>query len=280
METHTYSWGEFYETTKACENYEEIKEKFAIFPALDKAKTWEEIREIILPLTSDQVNWLNSPCLDGLRSVRFRETHNFVFDLCYDLTDYVETLKFLVEKNLVRLEDINIFNFTVACDKGSVETVNWMISLKRIDINGRNYTTTPLTHTCNSGQLEVAKILIENGADLHTDRDRPLLVSCEHGHIEIVKFLLEKGAHIYFDSPLYEAACLGHTKIVELLLDYGATITDLALKGAFLKDHADIVKLLISRGANIQCIVKNYKRRLDTCRAILDKMEEIRIEKN
>lgn len=271
----THSWGEFYETAKACDNYEEIKGKFAIFEALDKAKIWREIQEIIRPLTTDQVNWLNSPCLDGLRYLNLRATSDFVFDLCYALSDYVETLKFLTEKNLIPLEQINLFNFTVACDRGSIETVKWMLSLKRIDINGRNYNVrTPLTSTCGSGQLEIVKILIENGADIHIDQDRPLLASCEYGHIEIVKFLLEKGARIYADSPLYEAASLGNTKVVELLLDHGAIITDRVLTAAFYENRADTVKLLLSCGANVRCIVKNYKEKLDTCRAVLNKMEE------
>lgn len=45
----SYSWGEFYETTKTCIGYsEEEKKKFKVFEALDEAKTFEEIKHIIL----------------------------------------------------------------------------------------------------------------------------------------------------------------------------------------------------------------------------------------
>lgn len=67
MTTLTYSWGEFYETMRTCEEYtEEIQKKFAVFEALDRAVTVEEIKEIIKPLTENEINWLNSPCLDGI----------------------------------------------------------------------------------------------------------------------------------------------------------------------------------------------------------------------
>ena len=46
-----YSCGEFYETTKKCDGYnEEEQKKFAVFEALDRATTFEEIVTIITPL--------------------------------------------------------------------------------------------------------------------------------------------------------------------------------------------------------------------------------------
>ena len=56
-----YSWGEFYETTKNCNDYgEEEKKKFAVFEALDKVTTIEEIYVIIMPLSEDEINWLKN----------------------------------------------------------------------------------------------------------------------------------------------------------------------------------------------------------------------------
>jgi hypothetical protein len=123
--THTYTWGEFYETTRACDNYEEIKGKFSVFKDLEKAKTWDIIVIILSSLDEDRINWLNSPCLDGLVYIRQRlaqATYSVVNILCSAPGDYVETFKFLLEKRIVGIVG---FELEKACVNGLVETVNF-----------------------------------------------------------------------------------------------------------------------------------------------------------
>jgi hypothetical protein len=97
MTTHTYSWGEFFETVKACDDFEEQKEKFAIFEALDKATTKKEIRKIVKLLTQEQINWLNSPCLDGIIAT-IQDPENAFLN---STKEFLETFKYYQEKNLI-----------------------------------------------------------------------------------------------------------------------------------------------------------------------------------
>ena len=49
---------------------------------------------------------------------------------------------------------------------------------------------------CN--HLDVVSLLLENGADIHTqlvDGASPLFISAQNGHLKMVQFLLTKGAN-------------------------------------------------------------------------------------
>jgi hypothetical protein len=91
-----HSWGEFYETAKACDGYsEEERKKFIVFENLDKATTFEEIKNIISTLASDEINWLNSSCLDGIVSA-IMAPEKFIEK------EYTETWKFFLNKKLIK----------------------------------------------------------------------------------------------------------------------------------------------------------------------------------
>ena len=50
---------------------------------------------------------------------------------------------------------------------------------------------------CQKGHVEVAKLLVDRGAD--TDKARgdgatPLIIACQKGHLEVVKILVDSGA--------------------------------------------------------------------------------------
>ena len=53
---------------------------------------------------------------------------------------------------------------------------------------------TPLTATCNEGNLELARFLIENGADpnkARRDSATPLFIASQRGYLEIVQLLID-----------------------------------------------------------------------------------------
>lgn len=108
-----------------------------------------------------------------------------------------------------------------------------------------------------SGQLEVAKYLIENGADVHHDHDSALIdASSGSDNLQMVKFLLANGAdvHAMNDEPLHLAAMYGLLDIVQLLLENGANVhayNEEALRRAAAKGHLDVVKYMVEKGANI-----------------------------
>lgn len=94
---------------------------------------------------------------------------------------------------------------------------------------------TPLFHACKKDkpwQVELAKILIKEGADIHysvrPSRDTPLHVAAAHGNTRMVLLLLENGAHIeaknsFDETPFQLAASHGDLHLMKHLLDRGAS---------------------------------------------------------
>lgn len=44
------------------------------------------------------------------------------------------------------------------------------------------------------GHLEIVKVLLDCGADIHVHRDYPVRMAAAHGHLSTVQYLVEKGA--------------------------------------------------------------------------------------
>ncbi|MFT4553765.1 MAG: ankyrin repeat protein [Chlamydiales bacterium] len=87
----------------------------------------------------------------------------------------------------------------------------------------------PLSIACGTGNIEIALLLIEQGADIHQDTlgNTPLQVACKSGEIRLVHKLLEKGASINSPndeklSPAHLAILHGHEELALDLLERGA----------------------------------------------------------
>lgn len=211
----TYSWGEFYETAKACENYEEIKEKFAIFEALDDAKTLQEIKDIIwlgkglkTRLTQEQIDWLNSPCLDGIietiENPRIRLLLN---------KEFPETCKYYLDKGLI----------------------------KRF-----------LIGACRAGFTKIVEVFLDRGANIHFNKNQALIYAFNR-NIETAKFLLERGAIITDDNRgyyLYDSIKHGSLEMVQRLLTENYE-PKTELQNAIYFDHMNIVKFLLDKGYKV-----------------------------
>lgn len=113
----------------------------------------------------------------------------------------------------------------------------------------------PLMLASLRGQLDLARKLIERGADVNKPGWAPLHYAATNGHLEIMDLLLENHAYIDAESPngttpLMMAAMYGSTPAVKLLLDAGAdptlrnqlgmTAVDFANK-ASRRDAADMI---------------------------------------
>ncbi len=149
--------------------------------------------------------------------------------------------------------------FFDAIRSGDLDSVNKLLAKKAItvktqDING----LTPLAITASQTNIEMAKLLIDNKADVNSTagrRDFPVLMfAVTEGQTEMVKFLIDQGANVsaVADSSsdsryksgitaLMMAAAKGHSQIVELLIDKGA---DVNAKGAW--------EITTGRGVNLQ----------------------------
>ncbi|MEW6040593.1 MAG: ankyrin repeat domain-containing protein, partial [Elusimicrobiota bacterium] len=152
--------------------------------------------------------------------------------------------------------------------ENSVETAKSLIN-KSVDVNIKGkYDLTPLMWAAISNSSGVAKVLIENGADINTSRcainngETALFFAIEYNSTETIKILLKMGADINITdkdgmTPLMYAINNNNQKLTKLLLDKGADFDahsydgDSALTLAVIGNHPEIVKMLLAKGANI-----------------------------
>ncbi|VDI03521.1 Hypothetical predicted protein [Mytilus galloprovincialis] len=117
--------------------------------------------------------------------------------------NYDSVVKLLVCKGVDRgYKKDNVLGWkslmTVACTKGSILAVKYLIE-KKVDVNqvGDNEHA-PICIACNNGYNEIVELLIKNGATLNypciKDGKTPLYFACKLGFDKIAETLLENGA--------------------------------------------------------------------------------------
>ncbi|XP_039267948.2 ankyrin repeat and MYND domain-containing protein 2-like isoform X1 [Styela clava] len=88
-----------------------------------------------------------------------------------------------------------------AIDKGNIETVKRLITEEKVPTNIMDeHDMSPLLQASYRGHLEIAEILLQNGADVnatsHTNFYTPLMMAAISGKQETVKLLLDAGASV------------------------------------------------------------------------------------
>jgi hypothetical protein len=116
-----------------------------------------------------------------------------------------------------------------------------------------------------NGHLEVVRLLIANGADVHAGNDFALELASKNGHLEVVRLLVSNGANVNAmnDNALRLASKNGHLEVVRLLIDNGANVNardNYALESASTYGHLEIVRLLVANGANVNAMNDNALR--------------------
>jgi len=131
------------------------------------------------------------------------------------------------------------------------------------DVNAKCGGFYPLHEVSIYGQIDTARILLENGAHVNVEgsgRFTPLHYASKFGHPKLTRLFLEHGANLnartkWNDTPLYLASREGHLEIVRLLLNHGADVTirgdeDLTpYQVATQLGHHDVAQLLSEHGA-------------------------------
>ena len=119
---------------------------------------------------------------------------------------------------------------------------------------------TPLRHTCWDGDLEIATLLIEAGANVNAENKHgwtPLSAACTVGDLEMVTLLIEAGADVNAknmngNTPLHVACSEGRLEIATLLIEEGADVNAKNKRGNTpLRESGipKIIKLLKAAGA-------------------------------
>ncbi len=129
---------------------------------------------------------------------------------------------------------------------------------------------TPLHMAVARGSVEIAKLLIEAGADVEAEtvapsqkKAHPLHTAAYSNRAPVAALLIERGAKVdardsQGSTPLMIAASSGNTKVAELLLQAGAdplaedsSDHDTPIYVAAMNGHLDVVKLMLSKGVSV-----------------------------
>ncbi|XP_014272307.1 serine/threonine-protein phosphatase 6 regulatory ankyrin repeat subunit B [Halyomorpha halys] len=167
-------------------------------------------------------------------------------------------------------KDGNALNW--ATKERKQNAVQWLIA-QNISLESRDgYHMSPLQTASYNGDLESAKLLLDNGADIESFDNywwTPMFWSTANGHIDVVQLLLNRSAIVERSdmsgmTPLHEAA-MGHsvnytgdgTDMLALLLDHGAVIQTksnngfTALHWAAGSDRLHAAGYLLKRGSDV-----------------------------
>ncbi|THZ51416.1 hypothetical protein D6C88_09769 [Aureobasidium pullulans] len=134
---------------------------------------------------------------------------------------------------------------------------------KGANVDGADGCPTPLERAVFRGCNSTVQLLIDHGARAGA---RALIDAALLGHTRMIKLLLAQDVDIEGDeeytTPLHQAAMKGHRESVRLLLYHGADIDSTheygsALYVAAIWNEVEMMELLISRGADVELAIEN-----------------------
>ncbi|XP_067212534.1 protein fem-1 homolog A isoform X3 [Linepithema humile] len=192
--------------------------------------------------------------------------------LTYGLRNRLERFKRKERKEIVSRMKDGCAPLFIACKRGHVEIVEYLITKCDADIEQRGkyevpddrsvHCATPLWCAAVSGNLEVIKCLISHGADVNAVSDSgstPVRSACFMTHMDIVSYLVENGADILKANYNGGTCLINSVQSVELctfLLEHGADVnaTDIqnktALHYAIQEHRLHTTKLLLEYNAD------------------------------
>ncbi|PSN58319.1 hypothetical protein C0J52_00105 [Blattella germanica] len=192
--------------------------------------------------------------------------------LSYQLRTQLERFCREVRKEIAcRLKD-GCAPLFIACKRGHVEIVEYLITVCNVDVEQRGlyevpddhsvHCVTPLWCAAVSGKLAVIKCLVEHGADVNAISDTgstPVRSACFMTHLDIVSYLVEHGADILRPNYNGGTCLINSVQSVQLclyLLVHGASVNTrdiqnkTALHYAIQEHRLETTKLLLDHGAD------------------------------
>lgn len=120
---------------------------------------------------------------------------------------------------------------------------------------------TPLFFACRDNDVEMARLLIQGGADVNYCASLLLAVASPHKDLTVFKLLIERGADVTANdmhrSALARVAQEGNAEAVRLLLARGADVNyknvtgDTPLMMACVSGHSEVARALLNGGAEV-----------------------------
>ncbi|RYC79293.1 hypothetical protein BFJ63_vAg17827 [Fusarium oxysporum f. sp. narcissi] len=152
-----------------------------------------------------------------------------------------------------------------ACEEGHLTIAAFLLD------QGAQVVVDELVRFVKNGNIEVAKMLLEKGANpraVTKDGKTPLHIASQYGRFEIAKMLLEKGADARAATkngwtPLHGASQNGYLEIAKMLLEKGANPRAATKDGrtplhdASQNGHLEVVKMLLEKGADAAAATKD-----------------------
>jgi ankyrin repeat protein len=143
---------------------------------------------------------------------------------------------------------------------GLPDLVKFLVTEFKLDLNARGFfdDVTPLHLASRDGRVEVARVLLEYGANVNA-RDiskwTPLRHALDKGHVKVAQVLIKNGADVGAQGldewmPLHWASRHGQAELVQVLLEHGATMDAKDVYGwtpcrrALDEGHVEVVQVL------------------------------------
>ena len=205
-------------------------------------------------------------CIPGCGKKQNKPTEHPIFDC---ITHSNEGIVLEMLKGITNVDSLRNSRgdtpLIVAARRGWNQVVMRLLALHAdVNIHSTNGLYTPLIAASMFGQLETARILITNGADVNAVAifDHTALMGASITRPPLVEYLTKNGAEVnrkmtvVGHTPLFFAAMNNQSAAVETLLEKGAEINGLDRGGrtplilACQLGHADVVRVLLVHHAD------------------------------
>jgi len=177
----------------------------------------------------------------------------------------------------------------MASSEGRIDTVKKLLDKKRHSLFRANvdaktyYKDTALINASSGGHIEIAKVLLDNGAEVNAKNksgNTALMMASSNGHIDIVRLLLDNRAEMDASNNLGETAHMmannmGHTDIVTLLLDNGPDVKTIEeVHKGVLSNAQNRVNFLNEKRENNENLKESRQNDLQECKENILKKQE------
>lgn len=181
-----------------------------------------------------------------------------------------DNLKSFDELEHLSIIDVIPMDYNDILFSNDVEEIKYLLETESVDVHNRKRNITPLSHAVKERRHEVTKVILEHDKNIYYntesdytfDHDCPIIYACENNDLEMIKILINNGYDINFTnwsgtSPLIYEAENGNLEGVKLLVKNGADIEQCdnmehtPLFKAMWCDHYEMAEYLIGKGVEI-----------------------------